>query len=275
MLLHSSRSRRLSVDSPAATSPYRARAPLPVDGRPGRGGPRRGDVARWARSSSAWRRAVRLSARPERSLDSSVTLASAADFLDRRPGAGAGRVLLHDQMPVPERRNLGQMGDDQHLILLAEGGESVPNGYGRFATDAGVDLVKDERGGATGSLPPPGQQEPDGQHGPGQLPPGRHFAEREQRLSGIGTEQPADGLAGPIWTDLHLKAGLRHRQLAEDRLDRRREPASGRSARLPQPGLSFAQRRLGGPQVRLEQAGAFVVRLQLGHPLSGPARGTL
>ena len=53
-------------------------------------------------------------------------------------------------------RDLGRMGDDQDLALLAQALQALADRVGDGAADAGVDLVEDHGGGgpAVGQAPP-------------------------------------------------------------------------------------------------------------------------
>jgi hypothetical protein len=52
-----------------------------------------------------------------------------------------------DEVLIRTSRHLGQMRHRQHLGAVAELAHEPPHGIGHSAADAGVDLVKDERGG--------------------------------------------------------------------------------------------------------------------------------
>jgi hypothetical protein len=64
--------------------------------------------------------------------------------------------------------DLGQVGDDQHLVAAGQLGQAAADGGGGAAADPGVDLVEDQGRGAVDR----GQHDPQGEHDPGQLAPG-------------------------------------------------------------------------------------------------------
>ena len=70
----------------------------------------------------------------------------ALDDRDAARGDASVVGLVHDEVAVGERRHLGEVGDDDDLGVLGEGGEPRPDVERGPAADAGVDLVEDERG---------------------------------------------------------------------------------------------------------------------------------
>ena len=84
-------------------------------------------------------------------------------------------------------RDLGEVGDREHLSPLGQAGEGIGDGMRRPAADAGVDLVEDQR------LPAPdgGDRERDAR----ELPTGGRLGDRRERQAGIRPDQK-DGFVG-------------------------------------------------------------------------------
>ena len=97
-------------------------------------------------------------------------------------------ALAYDDVPVGERGHLGQVGDHEDLRRPRQGREPRADLDGRLASDAGVDLVEDERRHRPGV----GQRDLDGQHHPGQLAAGGALAQRPWLRPGVGREQQLD-----------------------------------------------------------------------------------
>ncbi len=98
--------------------------------------------------------------------------------LIKRINAAAERcpapALGDQQMPIGERRDLGQMGDADDLAMTTESRQPATDLKGRLAADPGVDLVEDHAGGTE-----PGRQHDfKGQHDPRQLAAGRALGQR-------------------------------------------------------------------------------------------------
>ena len=68
--------------------------------------------------------------------------------LDAAVGAIPLGGLAHLQVVVAEGRDLGQMGDADHLALLAEGAQQLADDFGHPAADPHVHLVEDQGGNA-------------------------------------------------------------------------------------------------------------------------------
>src|SRR5690606_7454172 len=78
--------------------------------------------------------------------------------------------------------------DADDLVGLAEFLHQAADPGGRFAGDAGVDFVEDERGDAVAG----GQDGLDGEHGAGEFATGGGFLEGLPALADIGGEQELD-----------------------------------------------------------------------------------
>ena len=147
-------------------------------------------------------RACRAELRP-----SSAPARAAASTSTARPLRGDVAVvgLAHHQVPVGERRDLRQVGDDDHLGVPARAASRAPTSRAARPPTR-VDLVEDEgrhRGGSRRA-----GDDLEGEHHPGQL----------TARGGLGH---ASGRARPGWR----RAG-----------SRRRRRRAGRSGRVPPPG---------------------------------------
>src|SRR5688500_6417398 len=80
------------------------------------------------------------------------------------------------EMQIAERRNLGQMGDDDHLVILRERPECLANDLTGSSADTDVDLVEDHGRSLVGF----GEDRLQSQHEPRRLPTGGNLAERFQ-----------------------------------------------------------------------------------------------
>ena len=197
-------------------------------------------------------------------------------------------ALVDDQMVITKGGDLGQVGDHQHLVLPAQGGQGLADGHGRLAADPGVDLVEDQRRrvldrgvvaavatvsgrrGLAGSGPAPAREhQADRQHGPGQLAPRSHLGQRQQRFAGVGPEQPGDAVSGAFGADVDRETGSGHGEALQGGFDVGRQGGPGGPAGRPDGGLGGFQFGLGGRQIPLEGRAPKVVRFQLGDAGSG------
>ena len=96
--------------------------------------------------------------------------------------------LCHHDVPVGERRDLGQVGDHEHLGGAGQRGEPAADLDRGLAADPGVDLVEDERRHRAGA----GQRDLEGQHHPGQLAAGGALVQRRGLGAGVGGQQELD-----------------------------------------------------------------------------------
>ncbi|MNV03626.1 hypothetical protein D3C71_939030 [compost metagenome] len=114
--------------------------------------------------------------------------------------------------------DLRQMGDAQHLALLAQGAQLVPDDVGHGAADARIDLVEDHGGHCIqvqrGHL--------DGQRDARQLTAGGDLAQGPRRLAGVGRDQELDPFGAVrirfehgLRLDLDQKLPAAHAQLTD------------------------------------------------------------
>ncbi len=185
--------------------------------------------------------------------------------------AAVGAILLgglaHLQVVVAEGRDLGQVGDADHLTLFAQGAQELADDFGHPAADPHVHLVEDQRGNAG----VPGGDDLDGEADPGQFTAGGHLRQRFDGLAGIGADPELDAFQS------RGRGGIRFQ-----RLDSHLEAAAFHAQGLHAFGHSLAQflRRAptalaqflrqfpvggeGGIDLRLQVAGAHLGLLQLG-----------
>src|SRR5262245_19239812 len=90
---------------------------------------------------------LRAAQHPDDLRDELVTV----DPLDRRRCLAARDALLDAEVGPRHRSDLWEVGDAEHLSLLAEGAEPLPDRLGGSAAHAGVDLVEDVGSRATRS----------------------------------------------------------------------------------------------------------------------------
>ena len=132
-------------------------------------------------------------------------------------------ALLHRKVGVGERRDLWEVGHDEHLVPIAEVAERATDGETRLSPDAGVDLVEHEDGWGLR------QHAPQGQHRPSQLAARRHLRQRLQWGTRVGCEQERH-LTPIRAVDLDAHVRLGHGQVGEVRSDRLGQPGCGRAA---------------------------------------------
>ena len=174
--------------------------------------------------------------------------------LDHRLRAPAALLLAHRQLRVGECRDLGEMGDAQHLVLASEQRERAADGHPGFAAETGVDLVEHQGRRCLR------ENHPQGQHHARELAARRRLRERPGRLARVGREQERDlptvaGIGSGI--DLDVALGPPERQLAQPFGDRGGQHRRARAASRQQPLLGLGQRRErllpawheGGPQL--------------------------
>ena len=133
-------------------------------------------------SSSAWACAARDSSRPASMRDSSCTRPAPSSRARRSRSTRAVLGLGHHQVPVGERRDLRQVGHDEHLRGLGQPGQPPADLDRRPATDPGVHLVEHEGRDRVDA----GQDHLDRQHHPGQLAAGGAARQRPGRRAGCG-----------------------------------------------------------------------------------------
>ena len=87
--------------------------------------------------------ALRIAAQHARDLRN--TLVAGKDrHIGRRDAAA--RALAHENVMVSTRGDLRQMRDGEHLVIGRDAAHRFPNLESNAASDAGIDLVEDERG---------------------------------------------------------------------------------------------------------------------------------
>ena len=163
----------LSADrSPLNRRTARGRARRPR--RAGRISPARGPAGRRRAARGRGPARCRTPPCPASIRDSSRSRSSASRTV--RPGGGDRAVagLLDHDVPVGVRRDLGQVGDHQHLGVRASWASRRPTSTAARAADPGVDLVEDERRHRAGA----GQRHLERQHHPGQLAAGGALVQR-------------------------------------------------------------------------------------------------
>ena len=119
-----------------------------------------------------------------------------------RIGAPSALPLLHREVCVCHGRQLGQMGDAQHLLALADLGKLLGHLLGGPAADACVHLVKDQRADQLILR----QHIFQGQHNPGQLATGGHLADGPQLLPHVGRHKKSYHIPTPRVQLFLLKA---------------------------------------------------------------------
>ena len=72
------------------------------------------------------------------------------DDADAARGDAAVVGLVHDEVSVGERGDLRQVRDDDDLGMFGESRQACADVESRTTSDAGVDLVEDERGRTAG-----------------------------------------------------------------------------------------------------------------------------
>ena len=146
--------------------------------------------------------------------DSSTTRSSPSTAATRCRRDLAVVALGHHDLGVGERRDLRQVGDDEHLgVGPGERGERPADRERRLAADAGVDLVEHQRarpGRAAGASSSTSRRASIAR---ASSPPDATWrAARAARR--VGGEQEGHVVAGRGLTDRHLRPGLRHGQVA-------------------------------------------------------------
>ena len=231
-----------------ASSPRASRGSAP----PAR--PAAPSAAASASSSAACSRAVAVSA-PASIRASSATRSSPVTIrTSLAVTARRRRRLVDDDVPVGERGDLGQVGDDQHLPVARQPGQPATDLDRRPAADAGVDLVEDQRGHRVGA----GQAHLQRQHDPGQLAAGRARADRQRRRAGCGCSSSSTSSmpSGPTPT----AAAVDRRAPAPGPTGRGRTSTATRASGIASPASSSRHRR------RQLVGGRVAGAAQLGRP---------
>ena len=120
-------------------------------------------------------------------------------------------------MGVGCRCDLGQVGDNQYLVMTAERRECVADGLCRFAPDSGVDLVENQRvmSACAGRSR---QDESQCQHRSGKLATRCHADQWQHRRPRICGEEELHAIPRMIvamFTDFDSNGRIRHGQSAE------------------------------------------------------------
>ena len=114
------------------------------------------------------------------------------DPLDAGSGDLPAGGLLDPEVALRERGDLRQVGDAEHLALLAEAAQPFAHRARRLASDTGVDLVEHERGGSAGARH--GEKR---KHHARQLAAGRGVADRRGGHPAVGGQHQLDPLGTP------------------------------------------------------------------------------
>ena len=165
-------------------------APTPVRRRSRR--PRRPAVRRRARGRSRSR--SRRASGPVRPRDRRRRRSRTSLAVTR--GSVRSRRLVDDDVPVGERRDLGQVGHHEHLVVAGQPGQPPADLHRGPAADAGVDLVEDHRRHRVGA----GEAHLERQHDPRQLAAGRAAPDRQRRRVRVRPQQELD-LVGAVRAD--------------------------------------------------------------------------
>ena len=94
-------------------------------------------------------------------------------------------MLADPEMVIGHRRHERLVGDAKHLPLTGQGLKKIRHGSADASTDAGIDLIEQQRAGAIHS----GKGCLEREQKTGHLTAGRHLRQRSQRLAGIGGKQ--------------------------------------------------------------------------------------
>ena len=125
----------------------------------------------------------------------------------RSPSCPATLVLRHRDLGVGEGGDLGQVGDDEHLVVVAESGQRPADRDWRPRRRCRR-RPRRTRAWAGRCVAPFEQHEAQRQHGAGQLAARRHLGERQRRRPGVGGQQERDVVAGIVLADLDREPAL-------------------------------------------------------------------
>ena len=165
-------------------------------------------------------------------------------------------------MVVALGRDLGQVGDAQHLAFAAQGAQFLAHDFGDRAADAGVDFVEDHR--RHGIEAQGGHF--DGQADARQFAARGDLAQRPRRLAGVGGDQEFAAF-GALWGGAggvqrlqgHGEHTATHAQLAH-------QAGHGLAQLRGRPGAGLAQ--AGGGFIPFA-GGGFALAPQAGGPFAG------
>ncbi len=160
-------------------------------------------------------------------------------------------------------RDLGEMGDHQHLAGPGQSGQAAPDAQRRAAADPGVDLVEDEGGHRVGRA----EHHLDPEHHPRQLTAGGALGQRPWRGAGMRRQHQLD-LVDPV------RAGGSQPPRARPGVDLQRTRLVTRDALLPdrdhEPSIRHGQLgQLGGH--RPSQLGRSLSPTQADRPARPPS----
>src|SRR5579884_216278 len=197
-----------------------------------------------------------------------------AELLDPRVRGVAGG-LLHAEVPVGECRDLREVCDRDDLGVLGEAPEQSPDGVGRLAAHAGVDLVEDER--------VPSGHGRKRERDPRELAAGGSLRDRREGKARVRADEE-DGLVGPRGTGLGALAELADElavahadaaQLGGNRIRERRSRRVPLGAQLEaeRPDTFFGRRELARGD--LGRIRALFERSELGQRLLAPRQQLL
>ena len=125
---------------------------------------------------------------------------------------------------IGEGRDLSEVGDDHHLMVVGQRGQSPAYGRGHGSTDAGVDLVEHERRRRLT------EHQSQGQHRAGQLSSRCHLGERQRRRAWVRRQKEHDIVSRVGIADAHLDLGVGHGQGSQHRLHAPGERAGSSAA---------------------------------------------
>ena len=114
----------------------------------------------------------------------------AVEPVDQGAGSALGDLLAHGEVGGAADRDLGQMGDADHLVMPGHLLEFGADGSAHFPADIGIDLVENQQGNAVLS----GEHRLGGEHDAGNLPAGGDGAQGADGFAHIGGEGIFDGV---------------------------------------------------------------------------------
>ena len=162
-------------------------------------------------------------------VDSLVSLdVASARCGDRLMTVFTDHALGDHDLSVGQRRDLGEVGNDHHLMSSPEARQRLGDRSRRRSTNPGIDLVEDER------LRCFGKNEAQCKHGASQLATTCNSGEWKQRQARVGRDQEGDVVARRLAANGDLHLCVRHRQGTHDVANsggqcRRAGPSHGRN----------------------------------------------
>ena len=240
----STATRSSSGSTTVATGTERVKTSRRVRAGRGRGG---ADAAAVSSSSVACARLSALSGSPPSMRAISATRASPSSTVDVGRRHAARGVLAHADVVMRARRDLRQVRDREHLMVLGHAAHRVAHLQSDLAADAGVDLVEHERR----HVVEPREDGLERQHHAGQLAARRHPRQRTRLVAHVERDAELHVL-GAVGADLrarrerHVEVAVGHAEIGEHLVHRARETGGRRRA--------FPRERRGRAVERLRRA---------------------